>query len=37
MTAARLGSAQAGMVWTVRDMSEWARLERAKSEFVATA
>jgi signal transduction histidine kinase/CheY-like chemotaxis protein/HAMP domain-containing protein len=37
VTAARLGSAQAGMVWTVRDMSEWARLERAKSEFVATA
>ena len=25
------------MVWTVRDMSERARLERAKSEFVATA
>ncbi|MBV9605010.1 MAG: response regulator [Solirubrobacterales bacterium] len=37
VTAARLGSAQAGMVWTVRDMSERARLERAKSEFVATA
>ena len=26
-----------GVVWTVRDMSERARLERAKSEFVATA
>jgi signal transduction histidine kinase len=37
VTAARLGSADAGMVWTVRDMSERARLERAKSEFVATA
>ena len=37
VTAARLGSAQDGVVWTVRDMSERARLERAKSEFVATA
>ncbi|HSC02299.1 MAG TPA: ATP-binding protein, partial [Solirubrobacteraceae bacterium] len=37
VTAARLGDPQAGMVWTVRDMSERARLERAKSEFVATA
>jgi signal transduction histidine kinase/DNA-binding response OmpR family regulator len=37
VTAARLGSSDAGMVWTVRDMSERARLERAKSEFVATA
>ena len=27
----------AGVVWTVHDMSERARLERAKSEFVATA
>jgi signal transduction histidine kinase/DNA-binding response OmpR family regulator len=26
-----------GVVWTVRDMSERARLEQAKSEFVATA
>ena len=26
-----------GVVWTVRDMTERARLERAKSEFVATA
>ncbi len=37
VTAARLGGARGGMVWTVRDMSQWARLERAKSEFVATA
>jgi HAMP domain-containing protein len=37
VTAARLGAASHGVVWTVRDMSEWARLERAKSEFVATA
>jgi signal transduction histidine kinase/DNA-binding response OmpR family regulator len=37
VTAARLGGANAGVVWTVRDMSERARLERAKSEFVATA
>ncbi len=37
VTAARLGSSNDGVVWTVRDMSERARLERAKSEFVATA
>jgi len=37
VTAARLGDADEGVVWTVRDMSERARLERAKSEFVATA
>ncbi|HYB29837.1 MAG TPA: ATP-binding protein [Solirubrobacteraceae bacterium] len=37
VTAARLGDKHAGVVWTVRDMSERARLERAKSEFVATA
>ena len=37
ITAATLGNAQDGVVWTVRDMSERARLERAKSEFVATA
>jgi len=37
ITAAPLGSEAEGMVWTVRDMSERARLERAKSEFVATA
>jgi signal transduction histidine kinase/DNA-binding response OmpR family regulator len=35
--AAALGSAADGTVWTVRDMSERARLERAKSDFVATA
>jgi signal transduction histidine kinase/HAMP domain-containing protein len=37
VTAANLGTHDAGVVWTVRDMSERARLERAKSEFVATA
>jgi signal transduction histidine kinase len=37
VTAALLGSESDGVVWTVRDMSERARLERAKSEFVATA
>jgi signal transduction histidine kinase/DNA-binding response OmpR family regulator/HAMP domain-containing protein len=37
IVAAALGSAADGTVWTVRDMSERARLERAKSEFVATA
>jgi signal transduction histidine kinase len=37
VTAARLGAAGDGVVWTVHDMSERARLERAKSEFVATA
>ena len=37
VTAALLGSETDGVVWTVRDMSERARLERAKSEFVATA
>jgi signal transduction histidine kinase/CheY-like chemotaxis protein len=39
VTAARLGAdgTDAGIVWTVRDISERARLERAKSEFVATA
>jgi signal transduction histidine kinase/DNA-binding response OmpR family regulator len=37
VTAARLGDEHAGLVWTVRDVSERARLERAKSEFVATA
>ncbi len=35
--AAPLGSADAGVVWTVRDTTERARLERAKTEFVATA
>lgn len=37
VTAALLGSESDGVVWTVRDASEQARLERAKSEFVATA
>ncbi len=37
VTAARLGSDGDGVVWTVRDMSQRARLEHAKSEFVATA
>jgi signal transduction histidine kinase/FixJ family two-component response regulator/HAMP domain-containing protein len=36
ITAAPLGGA-GGVVWTVRDATERARLERAKSEFVATA
>jgi signal transduction histidine kinase/CheY-like chemotaxis protein len=35
--AAALGSGSDGTVWTVRDMTERARLERAKSDFVATA
>ncbi len=34
--AARLGGS-AGVVWTVRDVTERAQLERAKSDFVATA
>ena len=38
VTAAHLGDdATSGIVWTVRDVTERARLERAKSEFVATA
>ena len=38
VTAASLGPEGArGTVWTVRDTTERARLERAKSEFVATA
>jgi signal transduction histidine kinase len=37
VTAAPLGSESDGVVWTVRDMSERARLEQAKSDFVATA
>jgi signal transduction histidine kinase/CheY-like chemotaxis protein len=35
VTAARLETG--GIVWTIRDVSERARLERLKSEFVATA
>ncbi len=37
VTAAPLGSESDGVVWTLRDMTDRARLERAKSEFVATA
>jgi signal transduction histidine kinase/CheY-like chemotaxis protein len=37
ITAGRLGDDGAGVVWTLRDMSERAALERAKSDFVATA
>ncbi len=37
VTAGGLGSTGDGVVWTVRDVSERARLERAKTEFVATA
>ncbi len=36
ITAARLG-AGGGVVWTIRDVSERARMERVKSDFVATA
>ncbi|HWE33655.1 MAG TPA: ATP-binding protein [Solirubrobacteraceae bacterium] len=37
ITAATLDDSRDGVVWTVRDISDRARLERAKSEFVATA
>ena len=37
VTAATLGEGSHAVVWTVRDISERVRLERAKSEFVATA
>jgi signal transduction histidine kinase/CheY-like chemotaxis protein/PAS domain-containing protein len=37
ITAARLGRREEGVVWTLRDVSERARLERIKSDFVATA
>ena len=38
ITAARLGSEEGdGVVWTLRDVSERARLDRMKSDFVATA
>jgi signal transduction histidine kinase/DNA-binding response OmpR family regulator/HAMP domain-containing protein len=37
VVASRLGPGQDGVVWTVRDITDRARLERAKSEFVATA
>ena len=38
ITAARLGAGgDEGIVWTIRDVSERARLEKVKSDFVATA
>ncbi|HET8977986.1 MAG TPA: ATP-binding protein [Solirubrobacteraceae bacterium] len=37
VTAGRLDGAAGGVVWTVRDVTARAQLERAKSEFVATA
>ena len=36
-TAGRLPAPRGGLVWTIRDVSERARLERMKSDFVATA
>jgi signal transduction histidine kinase/CheY-like chemotaxis protein/HAMP domain-containing protein len=37
ITAARLAGPEGGVVWTLRDVTERARLEQAKSDFVATA
>ncbi len=37
VTAAQIAAGAEGVVWTVRDTTERARLERAKSDFVATA
>lgn len=37
VTVARLAGPEGGTVWTLRDITERARLERAKSDFVATA
>ncbi len=37
VTAARLAGPEGGVVWTLRDVTERARLEQAKSDFVATA
>jgi len=37
VTVARLAGPEGDTVWTLRDITERARLERAKSDFVATA
>jgi len=37
VTAARLAGPEGGVVWTLRDITERARLEQAKTDFVATA
>lgn len=37
VTAARLAGPDGGVAWTLRDITERARLEQAKSDFVATA
>ena len=37
VTAAGLAGPEGGVVWTLRDITERARLEQAKSDFVATA
>jgi signal transduction histidine kinase/DNA-binding response OmpR family regulator len=37
VSAGRIGGEVDSVVWTVRDVTDRARLERAKSEFVATA
>ncbi|HEV2776054.1 MAG TPA: HAMP domain-containing protein, partial [Solirubrobacteraceae bacterium] len=37
VTAARLAGPEGGAAWTLRDITERARLEQAKSDFVATA
>lgn len=37
VTAVRLAGPDGGTVWTLRDITERARLEQAKSDFVATA
>ncbi|MEJ7797115.1 MAG: ATP-binding protein [Solirubrobacteraceae bacterium] len=37
VTAARLAGPEGGVVWTLRDVTERARLEQAKTDFVATA
>ena len=37
VTAAHLAGPDGGVVWTLRDITERARLEQAKSDFVATA